>query len=109
MLRITAWRNLMPYTVIVETCSTMDSYGNRTYQSCASFRAAIQGPTKFMFQQTNSERMSSQTVYIGSGAPITTQDRITLPANFEIRQPPILQVQTESDQRGPMYTKVLLG
>lgn len=99
----------MPNTVIVETCSTMDSYGNRTYQSCASYRAAIQGPSKFLFQQTNSERMSRQTVYIGSAASITTQDRITLPANYEIRQPPILQVQPENDQHGPMFTKVLLG
>ncbi len=99
----------MPYTVIVEGCSTMDSYGNKTYQSCTSYRAAIQGPTKFLFRDTNSERVSSQTVYIGSAAAITTQDRITLPTPFEIAQPPILQVQRESDQRGAMFTKVLLG
>lgn len=99
----------MPYTVIVETCSTTDSYGNKTYQSCSNYRAAIQGPTRFMFRETNSERMSSQTVYIGSAATITSQDRITLPVGFEIRQPPILEVRPESDGRGPLYTRVLLG
>lgn len=108
-MSVTAWRRLMPYTVIVETCSTMDSYGARTYQSCASYPCAIQGPSKFLHQTTQQERISSQTVYVGSTAPITTQDRITLPSSFEIRQPGILQVQRVSDQWGTHHVKVFCG
>lgn len=101
--------NLMPYTLIVETNATIDTYGNRTYQSCANYRCAIQGPSKFLFRQTNQERVSTQTIYIGSAASITTQDRVTLPNTFEILQPPILEVIRESNGLGADYTKVLLG
>ena len=104
----------MPWVVIVETCSTMDSYGARTYQSCASYRAAIQGPQQFRHQATQQVMVSRQTVIVGSASPITGLDRLTLPTAFlqpgqTVAQPPILEVQLVSDGHGLHHAVVYCG
>lgn len=106
---ITQWRGLMPYQVIVESNATVDTYGARTYTTCATYAAAIQGPSRFLHQSSQQERVSRQTVYLATADPITTQDRITLPSAFEITQPPILDVQRVSDRFGTHHVKVLCG
>lgn len=101
--------SLMPHRVIVEACSTTNNYGEVTYQTCATYPAAIQGPTKFLHSATQQERVSRHTVYIGTTGVITTKDRITLPSAFEVSQGPILDVARVSDELGIHHVKVLLG
>lgn len=105
----TVMRSLMPHRVIVEACSTTNNYGEVTYQTCVTYRAAIQGPTKFLHQETQQERVSKHTVYIGTTGVITTKDRITLPSEFEVTQGPILDVSRVSDDKGLHHVKVQLG
>ncbi len=109
MAGIAQWRGLMPYTVTIESCATVDSYGARTYQSCAQYRAAIQGPARFLHTATQQERVSRQTVYLASTGGVTTQDRITLPTIFELTSPQILQVQPVSDAIGVHHVKLFCG
>ena len=102
-------RSLMPWTVVVEMCSTMNSYGELSYQTCASYRAAIQGPQKFLHAGSQQEQVSRQTVYVGTTALITPHDRITLPSGFEVRQPPILDCTRVSDETGFHHVKLFCG
>lgn len=102
-------RSMMSHRVIVQMCSTTNNYGELTYQTCATYPAAIQGPSKFLHAETQQERVSRQTVYVATTAAITTKDSITLPSGFEVTGGPILDVSRVSDDRGFHHVKVMLG
>jgi len=109
MFAVTDWLSMMPHTVIVEACTSANSYGELTYGSCTSYRAAIQGPQKFLHHGTQQEQVSRQTVYLASTSAVSSLARITLPAGFDVLQPPLLDDARVSDESGFHHVRLYLG
>lgn len=108
-MSVSDWLSMMPYTVIVEACTSANSYGELQYQTCASYRAAIQGPATFRHSQTQELQVSRQTVYLATTGQVQATARVTLPSGFEVLQPPILDCSRVSDELGFHHVKLYLG
>lgn len=109
MAAITAFLDFMPHTVTVAPFSAIDGYGQATYGAAVSYKARIQGPVKFLHQATQQERVSSQTVYVGSTAAISSKDKLTLPSGFDVTAVKILQVDPVSDENVLMFSVLYCG
>jgi len=94
------WEELCAHAVTVEPFLLKDGYGASTYGSAATIRCRIQGQMKSVTTRDGSQRASSVQIYCGPSPLVGPDDRVTLPADFVPRQPPILSVQRESDEEG---------
>lgn len=65
--------------------------------------ARIEGRMKQVTTPSGQEVVSSIQVYLCDALGCTTNDRLTLPARYQKRQPDIEAVEIETDQNGPYY------
>ncbi len=108
-MAVSDWLSMMPYTVIVEACTSANVAGELQYLTCASYRAAIQGPSTFQHSVTQAIQVSKQTVYLATTGRVESTARVTLPSGYEVTQPPILDCSRVSDELGFHHVKLYLG
>jgi hypothetical protein len=99
--------DMCPHTVTIEPFASRDGFGNPTYSAAVTCRARIQGKNKAVRTVGGIEATSSIQVYIGPTPLVDTHARLTLPTNFQERQPPILGVEQVSDENGSHHQVVL--
>jgi hypothetical protein len=105
----------MIHEIVVEHCTgTTGGYGTRVYSSASTFKARIEFKSKMVKDKSSRDVVSTTTLFTptydvnGTAATITVSDRITLPATFDLRQPPIITVEPHYDHEGPHHYEVYL-
>lgn len=99
---------LMPHTVTVEAYASQDRYGKPAYGAAASYKAMVEQKVRQVRNLAGEEAVSTTTVYLDAVAAITPRDRVTLPAAFSPRTPPIINVSRFSDENGLHHTELYL-
>lgn len=101
--------DLFVNTVTIEPLSSRDAAGKPTYGTAQSYSARI-------VIKGQALRTLDGTVILGRGlvdilttGAIGTQDRLTLPAAFVPRQPPILAARLVYGESQALYTQILIG
>jgi hypothetical protein len=92
--------DMCPHTVTIEPFASRDGFGNATYGTAVTLRARVQGKPKAIRTKGGIEATSTVQVYVGPSPFVTPLDRLTLPAFYPVRQPPILSVEPDSDESG---------
>lgn len=108
------WLHLMASSVSVNAATTsLDAYGKPSYSSTTTvYRCRIEGPTRFNHTATNTQMVSSYTLYVAATASLPVigpKDKITMPAGFPLTNPPILQVEPVFDGKTIHHHVVRLG
>ena len=102
-----AFADLMPSTVTVNTMSTTDSYGVRTFSgSGTSIQCRIQKSRKLIISEDGKEIVEEGRVYCYGVATVTVSDKLTLPDATVV---PILAVETRNDDNGTYVTVISFG
>ena len=99
---------LMAYSVIVEPFSSDDKYGDESYGTAVTYKAAIERKARMVRNAQGEEVPSATTVYLNMTALITARDRVTLPSDFSPTQPKIITFERNSDQNGLQHTVLFL-
>ena len=105
------FRNMMAATVTVETVSSEDEYGARTFNSAITYDARVVEKLQSVVNFEGHEQVSTHVVYIAphasSGIPaVESNSQITLPDGTT---PPILRVEVYPDDDGDHHFAVFLG
>lgn len=106
---IARFRHMMPQTVTIEALSSRDKYGAPTYAVGKQYRARIVGKHELVTNAQGKEVTSTHIVYLVSNDDIKTTARITLPSDFDPRQPPIVSVGTYPDGKGVFARTLFLS
>lgn len=106
-----AFRKMMSATVTIETVSSIDEYGARTFNSAITYDARVVEKLQAVVNFEGHEQVSTHIVYIAphasSGIPtIESDSRITLPDGST---PPILRVEVYPDESGDHHFQVFIG
>jgi hypothetical protein len=108
---------LMIHTITVEHYSGMagTGYASRVYSTSSTFKARVEFKSRLVKGKDMKDAVSNTTVFTpmhdvngSTSATIGLSDRITLPAQFTPRTPPIIAVQPHYDHEGPHHYEVLL-
>jgi hypothetical protein len=105
----------MIHEIVVEHCSTSgpDGYGKRTFTSASTFQARIEFTKQIVKDAQQKDVISKTRIFTpqydvdgSTAAVIGISDRITLPAQFVPRTPPIISVEPHYDHEGPHHFEV---
>lgn len=106
--------DLMPEQVTIEPYSASGGlYDPRSWGAAVTYRARVEQVTNQVLDAQGDQRLSQATVYIGykvgAGGAIspvdgtegfTVHDRVTLPVHYQPREPQIIAVESDNDERG---------
>ena len=106
---VSLFRDFMPHTVILETWSSQNAYGEPTYTSCHSYPARVEMKSRRIAGSGGVEIAARGRVFLATAAVPSAKDRITLPASFVPTQPPILDAYAVTDEKGIHHTVVYVG
>ena len=106
---ISEFRDFMPHTVILETWSSQNAYGEPTYTSCHSYPARVEMKSRRIAGSGGVEIAARGRVFLGTTTVPTAKDRITLPASFVPTQPPILDAFPVNDEKGIHHVVAYVG
>lgn len=99
--------DLMPDTITVEPWVSRDVHNQDTYGTTpVTYSVYIQGKTRAVRSVKGEEVVSTVAIHGTSG--LSTDDRVTLPARFVPRQPPIINIDRFVDQDGARVEVVYL-
>ena len=84
--------------ITVEPYASQDNYGAASYGEAKAIRARVEMGPKVVVNANGEEVVSSARVYVG--AAVGVRDRITLPEDAPMRQPPIIRVDPVRDENG---------
>lgn len=104
----TEWTPLLLDTVTLERWTGRDAYGVDTFGPAETYPARVSGRVRRIMTVTGDERVSTATIYFDQSPGITPFDRVTLPARFVPRSPPILAIRTSPDDLGRVMETVYL-
>lgn len=96
---------LMPLTITVKSRGVADRYGKRTTGATRLVRARLEGSTRIVRNLQGVETSLSGVLYCAD-LLIKKTDLIVMPDGDE---PQIVSVDTEYDENGPVYQRVMLG
>lgn len=97
---IESFLDFMTQEVSLEPYTGQDAYSQPSFGPATTYPARVVGRTRLVRTILGDERVSTVTVYLGRLAQATPRDRLTLPAEFIPRQPPILAIEKLADERG---------
>jgi hypothetical protein len=97
---------MMPATVTVAPFVSRTSYGVPTYGAAVGYRARVSNKSQLVRNANAEEVVARGNVILATVAPITVSDKVTLPDGTT---PLILVVNVESDETGPIYTKLFFA
>jgi hypothetical protein len=105
------FHDLMPHSVTVEHITGRDQYGKPVYADPVVYPNCRVVYRNTRVSTTRGEAVGHSTVaagYVifGDVVDLSIDDRITLPDG---KQPPILSIESPSDERGAVYTKAFFG
>lgn len=91
-------------TVTLEPYVGPDPYGRPTYGAPVRYAARVQGRNRLIRTLENLERISTVQVYLDGTAAssVSPKDRLTLSTDFVPNQPPLLAINTETDETGAL-------
>ncbi len=98
--------DLFTDTVTVESCVSVDGFGNPTYAAGAARAARVSGKVMTVRDQQGHETVSTVQVTLAGAFGVTVKDRFTLPARFVPTQPLPIAVKEASDENGPHHETV---
>lgn len=101
----TAFLDLMPHSVTIESWLKDDAYGKPKFGYAVSRQCRVVAKPQVIRDKDGRERVSRARVFMGGAFGIDPKDRITLPDGT---QPPILQVQKFPDEDGAHHEVVLV-
>lgn len=93
-------KKLLKQSITIEPFTSEDRYGAPTYGAAGSHAARVRGETKIVRTASGEEKVSRVAIWLDSDVTITSKDRITLPADFEVTQPPILAIEEYPGEKG---------
>ena len=105
-MSIDDWADLMAATVTLAPLTSRDRYGAGSYGAAVSYQARVSYRTKWIRMADGSIVNSQGEVWLRSAARVDPEARLTLPDGTT---PPILMVQTPSDESGAHNTKLIFG
>lgn len=97
--------DLMPLSITVKSRGTADRYGKRTAGATRLVRARLEGTTRIVRNMQGVETSLTGVLYCAD-ILIQKTDLIVMPNGDE---PQIVSVDTEYDETGPVYQRVMLG
>ena len=109
MSGIGTFLGLMNKTVTVEPFALEDEYGVASYGSPNSYRARVEMKSSLVRDAQGHELVARGLVYLATAAIPGPKDRLTLPAGYEPRQPPILDVRPVEDEGGVHHVVLAIG
>lgn len=90
-------------TVTLEPFAGMDAYGMPTYGTAVAYPCRIEGRTRLIRTMEGLERVSTVQVYLqGATNAVSPKDRLTLSTDYIPPSPPLLAVNTETDEAGQL-------
>ncbi len=95
-------------TVTVEPLVSRDGYGTPTYGAAVSYQCRVSGNEIQVADVSGVVRATKATIYIMGNPTINPADRLTMPAGFFPQQPPMIGVNTLSDENGPHHVEILV-
>lgn len=90
--------DLLPDTITVEPWLSRDVHNQDAYGAAVTVHVYVEGKTRAVRTVKGEEAVSSAAIYGTTG--LSTDDRITLPARFSPRMPPILYIDRRTDEFG---------
>jgi len=105
---------LMIDTVTVEPFSTASGAGSSSYSAAKNWHCRVQEGNKLVRDKEGREVVSTTELLLaptsddGTLTAIGPNDRITLPAGYAVRQPPIIALGRANDEDGVHHWKVNL-
>ena len=107
---------VMIHRITVEhfSASSTDGYNVRVYNTASTFKARIEFKERLVKDRNGRQAVSTTCMFTpmydinGTSAAIGLSDRVTLPAQFDPNQPPILSVEPHYDHEGPHHFEVYL-
>jgi len=106
---IRAFRDMFPHTIILETWASQNAYGEPTFSTCSHVPARVEMRSRLIAGSAGREISARGRIFLGSTVIPSTKDRVTLPAGFLPRQPPILDVYPVTDEKGLHHICVYIG
>ena len=106
MPTVASWRWMAKDTVTIEPFASKNSAGEATYGTAVTYQAHCQGDVKRITNAVGEEKISTVATYLIGAVALTILDRITLPARFSPRQPPIIEVGQHTSERAWHHTVV---
>lgn len=100
---IEEWADLMTDTVKVSPFIKRDTYGDPTYGKLSSYKARVNYETHFIRAATGEQVVARGWAIMATVNPVSVNDKISLPDGSS---PLILTVNVETDEKGPLYTRL---
>lgn len=95
-------------SVIIETWSSQDSYGEPNYSTCSHYPARVEVKSRRIAGSGGVEITARGRVLLATIASVSTKDRMTLPTWAAPTQPPILDAQPHRGD-GMDHTVIFFG
>lgn len=101
--------SLLRQVIKVAPFTGRDGYGNPTYGTDVVYRGRLVGRRRLVRNDQGEQVVSTQTVYLGSNANLSTKDKVTLTTGdagsteAALLTPPILEVGRYPDETGRFY------
>jgi hypothetical protein len=97
---------LMPDTVGVEAFVSRNPWGIASYGARRDYRARVTYKTSYVRAMSGEQIVARGYAILATTDPIGDKDRITLPDG---EHPSVLSADRESDENGPLYSKLYFG
>jgi hypothetical protein len=101
-----AFLELMPSTVTINSVSSTNEYGIRTFGSSTTVSCRIQKSSRLVITEDGKQVPEEGRVYCYGTATVTVNDKLTLPDNTVV---PILSVETRNNEAGAFVTVISFG
>ncbi len=98
--------DFMTDTVLIEPLVSRDAYGLASYGPAMTYPCRIDGTAKQTVNVNGVERSITAMVYVMGTPIILPSDRLTMPANFDPQQPPMLRISQFTDEGGAHHTEI---
>lgn len=92
--------DLMFDTVTIRPYVGQDGYGRPTYGPAQVFQCRIVGRTRKVINYQGEEKLATTEIILLNSPGINPRSQLTLPANYNPQQPPILTVLRQPDDQG---------
>lgn len=105
-----SWDNeltpLLVHTVTIEPWTGQDVDGKPTYGAAVSYAAKVEARPRLVRTPEGHVIATRGVVYLQTTSVPSTKDRLTLPSGFGATQPPIAEVQIQTDEDGVHHCEV---
>jgi hypothetical protein len=93
-------KDLFTDTVLIQPWLRQNANGEGIFGDPVTYHAVIDGQNRLVRDASGQQVVASLAVRLFGAPRVTPKDRVTLPSHYTPQRPPILTIETFSDEEG---------